>query len=627
MRARLFLLSLSLLGCGDDDRSPMRDGGPTFDSSTDSFVPSDVPFSCTPGDFDCFGNVYYQCGDDGASRINETVCDDACDPDLTCVLCRPGTRRCEGDVSMVCASNGLAWTTGRNCGEWGSACGVSGFCADACGEAESSRSNIGCEYWPTPLANIAELDSVQFDFRIVISNPNPNPANVDITRGGSTVTTVSVPASGVSEVALPWIDGQSFGLPTNSWSGIVVANGTYRVKSDLPVTVSQFSPFEYNVSGTFSFTNDATLLLPSHVLTGDYVGASYVPLSRATGTRGGIVPSSSTLKTPGYIAVVGIAPEPTNVEMFLSGNVAADSGGRWPAAGRGSSIAFTLQQGEVAHVAAAVPPDCDASRPGYNSVVESNPFGEDFFDTCQEIEHDLTGTRVVANRPIAAFGGHSCAYVPYTSEACDHLETQLSPIQTWGTQFVSTPMIDSPTPRQNLVRIVAAFDNTTVTVNPPQGGFSGSTLSARQWVEFMADGPFEVTADRAVQVAQYLLGQNYTDPIAARGDPAMTVLVPSEQWRSDYNFAAPSSYNAGTNGQSFLLLTRIPGVDIQLDGASVSATWQMAGGREVGIATVEGGIHSLTSAEPFGVVIYGLGTYTSYAYPAGLNLEQIVTLI
>ena len=107
----------------------------------------------------------------------------------------------------------------------------------------------------------------------------------------------------------------------------------------------------------------------------------------------------------------------------------------------------------------------------------------------------------------------------------------------------------------------------------------------------------------------------------------MTILVPSEQWRSDYDFAAPSSYNAGTNGQSFLLLTRLPGVDIQLDGASVSATWQMVGGREVGIATVEGGIHSLTSAESFGVVIYGLGTYTSYAYPAGLNLEQIVSLI
>ncbi len=626
----MLFLSCALFACGDDDRAPTRDGGGVdgaFDSATDVFVPSDVPFSCTPGEFDCLGNVYYQCGDDGASRINETVCDDACDPELRCVLCRPGTRRCEGDVSMVCASNGLAWTTGRNCTEWGSVCGASGFCADACGEAESSRSNIGCEYWPTPLANIAELDSSLFDFRIVVSNPNANPANVEVTRGGASVSTVSVPANGVSEIPLPWVDGQSFGLPTNDWAGIVVADGTYRLTSDLPVTVSQFSPFEYNVSGTFSFTNDATLLLPSHVLTGDYVGASYVPLSRTTGMRGGIVPTSNTLKTPGYIAVVGISPEPTNVEMFLSGNIAADRGGRWPAATRGSSIAFTLQQGEVAHVAAAVPPDCAPGRPGYNSVVEGGVIGESFFDTCQEVDHDLTGTRVIANRPIAAFGGHSCAYVPYTSEACDHLEVQLAPIQTWGTSFVSTPMIDAPTARQNLVRITAAFDNTNVNVNPPQGGFASSSLSGRQWVEFLADGPFEVTADKAIQVTQYLLGQNYTMPEAMRGDPAMTVLVPSEQWRSDYNFAAPSSYNAGTNGQSFLLLTRQPGVDIQLDGASVSATWQTVGGREVGIAPVEGGIHSLTSSASFGVVIYGLGSFTSYAYPAGLNLEQIVSLI
>lgn len=629
MRRLLVLaLSLTLVACGDDDRPPQRDGGPGVDSGgTDGDVPPrDVPFRCTPGEYACDGNVYYRCGDDGASRVEETVCDDACDPLLSCVFCRPGSRRCEGNVSMVCTPNGNAYATGRDCTEWGSTCAPSGFCADACGEAESSNSNIGCEYWPTPLANIAELDREQFDFRVVVSNPNADPAEVEVSRGGSAVSTMSVPARGVAEIPLPWIDEQSFGLPTNDWSGIVVANGTYRLTSNLPVTVSQFNPFEYNNAGTFSFTNDATLLLPTHVLTGDYVGTSYVPLSRTTGMDGGFAPPPSSLKSPGYIAVVGITPEPTQVEMSLSANVAADRGGRWPASPRGSTIAFMLAQGEVAHVAAAVPPDCAPGRPGYNRVSESTPVGSSFFDTCQESEHDLTGTRIAATRPIAAFGGHSCAYVPYTSEACDHLEVQLAPIQTWGRSFVSTPMIDAPTPRQNLVRISAAFDGTSVTVDPPQGGFSTATLGAREWVEFLADGAFVVNADRAIQVAQYTLGQNHTMPEAMRGDPAMTVLVPSEQWRSDYDFAAPSSYNEGTNGQSFLLLTRSPGVDIQLDGTSVGASWQAVGGLEVGIVPIPGGIHSLSSTQPFGAIIYGLGSFTSYAYPAGLNLEQIVLI-
>lgn len=619
------------MSCASDGaRRPARDGAPPpVDATTDAGFDAapDAAFACAPGEFACLGNLYYQCGADGTSRTMETVCDDACDPRLRCVLCRPNTRRCEGNTSMVCAANGLSWVTGRVCDEWSSTCGGDGYCADACGEAERSASNIGCEYWPTPLANISELDSALFDYRVVISNPNDAAATIEVTRGGATVATETIAPGGLSELPLPWISGQSFGIGTNEWSGLVTADGAYRLTSDLPVTVAQFNPFEYNVSGTFSFTNDATLLLPTHVLTGDYVGMTYVPLSRTTGTRGGIIPSSSSLKVPGYIAIVGITPEPTRVEIQLAGNAAADSSGRWPAQTRGGSIMFTLARGEVAHVTAAVPPDCAPGRPGYDSVVDSSPFGDDFFDTCQEFEYDLTGSRISASQPVAVFGGHVCAYAPYQSEACDHLEAQLAPLETWGKDFVSTPMIDTGAPRENLVRVVAAFEGTNVTVDPPQDGVSTTTLAARQWVEFKANGPFRVSANQAIQVSQLILGQNFTEPAAPRGDPGMTILVPREQWRTDYTFAAPTSYNAETNGQSFLLITRPPGVDIVLDGASVGPPWQTVGGLEVGIVPVEGGTHTIISADTFGVVVYGLGTFTSYAYPAGLNLEQIVILI
>jgi len=527
---------------------------------------------------------------------------------------------------MRCAPNGLNWVTGRDCSEWSSSCGGDGYCADPCGVAESSHSNVGCEYWPTPLANTAELDRAVFDYRVIISNPNDAAAEVTVTRAGSAVTTATVPARGLAEVALPWIDGQSFAIPNNSWSGIVKAGGAYRLRSDLPVTVAQLNPFEYSSAGSFSYTNDATLLLPSHVLTGDYVGTTYVPLSRTTGSTG-FGASRDSLKTADYIAVVGVTPEPTIVEMQLAGNVAADATGRWAATPRGGSIMFTLQQGEVAHVASAPPPDCDAGRPGHNSVTDSSPFGTDFFDTCEETDFDLTGTRVHASQPVQVFGGHVCAYVPYTAEACDHLETQLAPLQTWGTDYVSTPMVDATTPRPNLVRVVAAFDGTTVGVDPPQDGVSSVSLNARQWVQFMATGPFHVAGSRAIQVSQLMLGQNFTDPAAARGDPAMTILVPQEQWRTDYTFAAPTSYNPGTNGQSYLMITRPVGLDITLDGVTITAGFSNVAGREVGIVPIDGGTHRLEAADKFGVIVYGLGSFTSYAYPAGLNLEQITDIL
>jgi len=612
-------LAVFVLGCGDDRRKPIRDSdaGPRDGAPP---PPPDASFVCSPGAGGCFGNAHYVCSADGRTRTNEVACDSACDPGAGCVFCRPGTRSCEGTVSRQCTADGTAWQFGRDCSEWSSVCGGDGYCDDACGRAEAAKSNTGCEYWPTPLANSAELDGARFDYRVVVVNPGTEPSTVRITRGGAMVEMRTIAPGDLAEISLPWIDGQSFNIPVNTWSSFAVANGAYRLTSTTPVAVTQFNPFEYESGGVNSFTNDATLLLPQHVLTGDYVGASYVPLSRTTNEP---FVGARSLKTPGYLAIVGVTPTPTNIQIVLSGSVAADSGGRWPATPRLGTLSFSLSRGEVAHVVAASPPNCDSSRPNFIRVGS----GSNTFDTCEEVGFDLTGSRIAASQPVVVFGGHVCAYVPYNSEACDHLETQLAPIQTWGRNFASTPMIDPGTSSANLVRVIAAFDGTTINVNPPQSGISTVGLAAGDWTQFIATGPFEITSDQSIQVAQFLLGQNYSSPAAARGDPGMTVLVPREQYRTDYTFITPSSYNTTTNGQSYVLVSRLPGVEVILDGSPVTTTWSTAGGRELGIVPVAGGIHTMRGLEPFGIIVYGMGQYTSYAYPGGLNLEQITVIL
>jgi hypothetical protein len=471
------------------------------------------------------------------------------------------------------------------------------------------------------------LNPTLFDYRVVVGNPNTSVAKVTITKGGTEVYAGSVPAGGLAEIPLPWVDGQSFGMPRDKWNSFVVANGTYRLRSDQPVTVSQFNPFEYSVGSTFSYTNDATLLLPTHVLTGDYVNLTYVPFSRTTGVTGGIPVPPDSAKYGNYLAVVGVAPEPTKVRVQVTGHTAADSGGRFGATPPYGFIEFTLQRGEVAHVASQPPPNCDPSRPGFHHEEECT-FGMcDYLNTCFEHEFDLTGSRIVADRPVQVFGGHVCAYVPYTSQACDHLEVQVPPIQTWGKQFVSRPMTDGGGAGENLVRVVAAFDGTEVTVDPPQDGINKLVLDANRWVEFKVATPFSVSGSNAIMVGQFLLGQYYPKPAAQRGDPAMTVLVPNEQYRTDYIFVTPSSYNPSTNGQSYVLVIRPPGMELTLDGSPVTATWQAVGGREVGIVPVEGGTHTMVGAMPFGMIAYGLGNFTSYAYPAGLNLNKITDVV
>ncbi len=610
------MVAVAAVGCGDDDRPPLvRDGG-----GADTSIPGvdSGPPGCTPGQYACAGSTRYLCGEDGVTRLNEEVCPAACSPTEGCVACMPGQRQCNGTVSMVCAPDGSGFVSGRDCAEFGSTCGSSGFCTDACAVAESTRSNIGCEYWPVPLPNLPNIEA-DYDFRVVVANPNDTAANVRVFRGTSMVTTASVPAGGLQELLLPWIDGLSFEIGSaETWTSLSVSNGAYRLLSDLPVTAVQFNPFEYDAGGAsdFSFTNDASLLLPAHSFTGNYYVSSFVPLSIADpGLLPPITPDTYG-KIPGYVAVVGVTQEPTTVSVALSAAIVADAGGRFPATGRGGVVSFTLARGEVAILAAAPPPDCMEGRPGRRSDASGRFF-------CNEADFDLTGSRVTANRPVAVFGGHTCAYVPYWAQACDHLESQMPPLETWGRNYVSGPMRDTGVNSVNILRVMAAQDGTNITVDPPQGGTSTFTLGAGQWREIEVSSPFRLTGDRGILATQYLVGQLATMPEPERGDPSMVALPPVEQYRSDYTFVTPNSYNTSVDGQSYLLVVRPVGLAITLDGSAVTTTWTTVGDREVGIIPLSGGTHRMEAAMPFGVMVYGMGITTSYAYPAGLNLEEI----
>lgn len=595
-------------------------------SSSDDTGDDDTPTTCSPGSGYCDGNVHYECAADGHSRLDETSCPEACDPGLGCVTCATGSRRCDGTVSMTC-TNG-EWGFGRDCGEWESTCGSDGFCEDVCAEAERSASNVGCEYWPVPLANTTELDGNTFDFRVVVANPSPQDAHVKITRGATLVAERTIAPGALDAIVLPWIAGQSFAIGQGTWSSLVVADGAYRLRSDTPVIATQFNPFEYEVGGVFSYTNDASLLLPAHTLTGRYVGVSWAPLSRRTGSTGPFGNDFSSIRYPGYLTIVGVTPTPTQVSLAAAGEIQADVGGRIARTTRGGTLTFTINRGEVAHVTVAPPPECVAGRPGYDHVedCESTPFGTlcDIFDTCDEEAHDLTGTRVSANGPIEVFGGHTCAYVPTSAQACDHMEEQMPPVQTLGSDYVGAPMGDGGVTGKNLLRVVAAFDDTAVTVSTATGNLAQRTLAAGEFLQVEVTAPFRVEASEAVMVAQYLLGQQATS--APRGDPALTVLTPAEQYRSDYTFILPTSYNPGTNGQNHLLVIREPGLPIMLDGAPVTASFQAIGGREIGVVLLPGGTHRISAASPFGLIAYGLGSYTSYATLAGLDLEPITVI-
>lgn len=66
-------------------------------------------------------------------------------------------------------------------------------------------------------------------------------------------------------------------------------------------------------------------------------------------------------------------------------------------------------------------------------------------DDAQQVpvyEYDVTGTFVNSSRPIAVYGGHSCAFVPTRSVFfCDHIVEQIPPVAELGTTHVVPPIL------------------------------------------------------------------------------------------------------------------------------------------------------------------------------------------
>lgn len=607
-------LMLGALGCDPGPRVRFPDAG----------LPTDgmAATTCTRGmpGFRCEGNLAIECLNDGTEGARTSCVDtgEVCVDVTGCTTCHPNSFQCNGNNVERCNPTGTGWLPEATCdAAAGQMCNsVAGACRSACEDAAASNSYIGCEYFPVTTLN-SQVDT-EFSPAVVISNPSAGPANVTITGPGGFNQTRSVAAGAIETVELPWVDALKGTFPDEA--SALVSGAAYHVVSTLPVTVYQFTPLEYRISRDcpaetgfpdgecFSFSNDASLLLPTHVMTGNYIA-----MSRPTMLLGFDDLFGTTLSgSPGFVTIVGVSPTPVNVTVQYGGRVSAGPG--VTAGGVGSTGSYTLNQGDVLQLVSELPSSCTpgASDPGVTYCT----VGADY---------DLTGTSITATGPVEVIAGHNCAFVPFNRWACDHLEETMFPLETWGDESIvsaTQPLRGEP----NVVRIMSGADGNSVTFDPP-GVAGATTLNRGQIIEFETSQSFRVTGSQALMVSQFLVGQDYagmsTAGMEGEGDPAMSLGIPTEQFRTSYSFLAPTTF-----ARSFVNVTAPGGATVTLDGAPVTGFAPVGStGFSVARVPISGGQHNISSDQPFGIVVYGFGSYTSYMYPGGLDFEEINPLI
>ena len=246
-----------------------------------------------------------------------------------------------------------------------------------------------------------------------------------------------------------------------------------------------------------------------------------------------------------------------------------------------------------------------------------------------ESSEDITGTRIVSDKPISLFPGHQCTNVPRRFGACDHLTEQVPPTAIWGQSFLAASFLG----RQSgeIFRILASTDATTVIVNCTTFAQPLSFLlnSTGSWEEVfvVADSFCSIESNNPILVMEFGLGI----ALDGVGDPFMTMIPPIEQNSNNYVFSVLPEFS--TNfitvfvAPAFFQPDRIFVDSVSLQNSSWTEVYCTSGIcgyiTRVPLLPGEHRLYHQDADARVGLIAYGFNRANSYGYPGGLQLVPI----
>ena len=186
------------------------------------------------------------------------------------------------------------------------------------------------------------------------------------------------------------------------------------------------------------------------------------------------------------------------------------------------------------------------------------------------------------------------------------------------------------------------MNGTVLTYDPPIPG-APTTLSLGQSVSFETVNPFKIAsqdADHPFYVGQIMTGEGVPGNEALMlGDEEFVNILPPAQWLQKYVFFTDPTYPT-TN----LVLVRVNNgggfQDVNVDCIGAVSGWHPVGdGSKYEMTDVDlirngapngtcsNGPHTADSKGQFGLMVWGLAYFSSYAYPAGGNAASINTVV
>ena len=258
---------------------------------------------------------------------------------------------------------------------------------------------------------------------------------------------------------------------------------------------------------------------------------------------------------------------------------------------------------------------------------------------------DISGTRIITNKPVSVFSGHECAEVPVNSYACDMLIEQLPPTYTWGTEVVTIPLA---TRANDMIKIIASQHSTTVSVtytdyvNGSVTPISTFSLNSGQFKELTVGDYAMIKSNHPIAVFQ-ISRSGYTDN-NLKSDPFMLMVPSRKQYLNSYTITtAPFQHDLEGRIPNLVAYTHYINIAVPVEFFNTNQI--TVNGRATDISAfqpirfsnsriwgygaqlkLEPGVHvvkHLNHKAVLSVVVYGFAYQMSYGYCGGLHYSII----
>lgn len=459
-------------------------------------------------------------------------------------------------------------------------------------KSQNKIDNAGTEFYFAYMPNWHNTD-IQFDtIYVFVSAKEPTSGNIEYTRRNGTTGNRNFSITSPGEIITLTFSSQLYELMGHNESGTFrtdggddekVVNTSFRLTSDDDVTVVIHNEAQY--------TSDACLVYPA-----DALGQNYFVFSYESNISDDFFGTPSRSNTPSQFVIVA---SEDNTNVSISPTAETFRFGR-------NDQNIVLNKGQVYLVQAKV-----------NDKTNSNG------------GNDLTGTRVKTDKPVAVFGGHQRANIPFDEVGSrDYLLSQMIPLEAWGKDVFIVPFFQpgniENTDDFDITKITVAYDDTELSVS----GSTYQTLNRGESITQEITSPIYVTGDKPIRACLYkksAKNPGSDNSTAAASDPFMVLFPPKDQFLREYNFINVNLPFKYSEHYVNIIVPTVSIPNLRLDGNTINANFRPIEGIAYSYANVlvSAGSHNIVADTNFGICVYGYGQTNSYGYVGGLGLEVL----